>query len=408
MNDVEIIRTLSGTKGDAKRELLLSLCDYRTAAADDFWRAKLRHPLNGYLPYFCFSRSDVVSDYAADLLEHVVNRLVIIKNRFSPELTEEAWYALNLAAFKQSSRMLEVLQKIGNYAEILRPMRIDMRTLLSSETLPPFLRRQANLAFAHGCETNFLRLVNDLLICTYVRSNGACHDAINALASAFPEAFGYAGFFAAFVTDPDAAYTAYASPTRLEHVLATLRYLEYSDTSGICHLYCPVWFYGARNRIWHKKYDLPVPGADWIRYLARAYCFADVPQRRILSALLFPFTWMEDLHPELRTYFYHAALEDTSETNLVGMMRCGGYELTESLIRGICGMICKGRNHYHALFAVSELLDLKKAEKIRLLARAREEIESFANRESWYAQHNPFVHGAGLHGTDAFPSDEEN
>lgn len=395
----ELIEKLSDTKGEAKRELLLSLCEFRTKTADAFWRDRLKHPVNGYLPYFCYSRSDAVSDHAAEVLQHVVDKMVISENQYSSFLTEDAWHALNLSVFKESPKMLEVLRNIGTHADALRSMELDMQILLSSETVPPFLRRQANLAYAHGCETNFLRLINDLLICTYVRSGGTCYDAVVQLAGEFPDTYGYAGFFAAFVTDQASAFVRYGTPMYFDQVIATLSGLEYHDVTGNCSQYTPLWFYGVKNRIWHRKYEVAVPDVRWIAWLCKAYCFADEAQRQKLSAFLFQFTWMDDVQVQLREYFFHAALEDTSEQNLIGLMRCGGYPMTEALIRGICEMICKGRNNYHALFAVFDLLDLKKAEKLRLLTEAREYIESADHRESWYAQRNRFLHAVTLYQT---------
>ncbi|MBR1458072.1 MAG: hypothetical protein IJ595_01670, partial [Oscillospiraceae bacterium] len=59
--------------------------------------------------------------------------------------------------------------------------------------------------------------------------------------------------------------------------------------------------------------------------------------------------------------------------------------------------ICAGKNNYHALFTVFDLLDLKKPEKLRLLGEARAYIESTDNRESWYAQRNRFLHAVRLY-----------
>jgi hypothetical protein len=280
---------------------------------------------------------------------------------------------------------------------MLLPMMLDMRCLLYSETLPPFLKRQANLAFAHQCEAGFIRLLNDLLICTYARSKGQFLEPLLSLADEFPEVYGYAGFFALFVNDQQAAFYRYASPARLPLLLGTLAGLEYHEDLGICSQYTPLWFYGVKNRIWQRKFDIPVPIADWISWLSRAYCFSDEQERKILSGYLFQFTWMQSQTEHLRDYFFHAAIEDTSEQNLIGLMRCGGYEMTESLIHNICEMICQGRNNYHSLFAVFELLDLKKAEKLRLLSEARSYIESTDHRESWYAQRNQFLHAVTLY-----------
>lgn len=393
----ELIGKLAEVKGEAKREVLLSLCDYRSPDADAFWERRFKRPATGYLPYLCYSRSDAASDYAAEQLEHVLNQMLIVRNQCSAEMTETAWFALNFSVFKESEKMLDVLRKIGSHADAIAQMQLDMRSLLWSETLPPFLRRQANLAFAHRCESNFLCLLNDLLICTYVRSGGEFHDALTQLSTAFPDAYGNAGFFAAFVTDPRAAFETYAIPTRLPQILSSLSRLEYNDISGKCSLYTPLWFYGVKNRIWHKKYDVPILDERWIGWLCRSYCFADESQRSQISALLFQFTWMESMQPQLREYFFHAALEDTSECNLIGLMRCGGYTMTEALIHGICEKICQGRNHYHALFAVFDLLDLKKAEKLRLLDEARTYIEATDHRESWYAPRNHFLHAVTLY-----------
>lgn len=393
----ELIARLPEVKGEAKRELLLKLCDYRSPDADGFWARRFKRPATGYLPYLCYSRSDAASDYAAEQLEHILNQMVIVRNQCSADMTENAWYALNFSVFKESPEMLRVLRKIGTYAHEIENMTLDMRSLLYSETLPPFLRRQANLAFAHRCETNFLRLLNDLLICTYVRSEREFHEALVGLAADYPDAFGYAVFFAEFVTDQKLAFTHYAIPTKLPFILGTFSGLEYNEASGNCSQYSPLWFYGVKNHIWHKKYELPMLDDCWIIWLCKAYCFADVSQREKISALLFQFTWMEEHHDQLREYFFHAALEDTSECNLIGLMRCGGYSMTEALIRGICEKICQGRNHYHALFAVFDLLDLKKAEKLRFLSEARQLIESSDHRESWYAQRNHFLHAVKLY-----------
>ena len=395
--EADLIGQLASTVGEAKRELLLSLCDFRSGTADDFWRKRLACPGNGYLPYFCFSRSDAAADHAAAYLERAVERLLHESMPYSGGLTEALWYALNLSAFKESDRMVEILRKIGENADAFADVTLDFQVLLSSDTLPPFLRRQAELAQAHNFETGFLRLLNDLLVCTYVRSEGDFLPSLLHLAEEFPQAFGYAGFFALFVTDPKAAFRCYANPVRIAQVLGTFAGLEYSETSGICLQYSPLWFYGAKNRIWQRKLQIPVPDADWMEWLCRSYCFSTEAQRKILSGLLFQFTWMQPQQAQLRDYFFHAALEDTSECNLVGLMRCGGMEMTEALIHDICEKISQGRNHYHALFAVFELLDLKKAEKLRLLEQARNYIESTDHRESWYAQRNHFLHAVKLY-----------
>ena len=130
--ETELIGKLAQVKGEEKRQVLLSLCDFRSDAADAFWSKRLERPGYGYLPYFCFSRSDAVSDFAAEKLEHVVNQLVIVKNQFSAEMTEAAWTALNLAVFKESAAMLRVLEMIGRHAAVLMPMQLEVVISTSS------------------------------------------------------------------------------------------------------------------------------------------------------------------------------------------------------------------------------------------------------------------------------------
>lgn len=394
LTEQELIDSIPEAKGEEKRELLLRLCDFRGEAADAFWQKRLKRPLTQYLPYLCYSRSDAASDYAAERLEHAVNKMLIVKNQFSAELTEETWYALNLCVFKESERMMQVLDLIGRHYAELQKMSLDMGVLLYSETLPPFLRRMANLAYAHRCEKNVIRLLNDLLICTLVRSD-SFETTVLALAERYPEAFGYAGFFASFVNNPFAAYEQYAKPIKLEQVLFSLGGLEFRD--GVCEQYSPIWFYGVKNRIWNKKITLDNPDFRWIGFLARAVCYADEAQRKKISAILFRFTGLEDYKAAMQEYFFQAALEDTTETNLVGFMRCGGYDRADELMQGICESICEGKNHYHALFTLFDLLDLKKPEKLRLLSRAREYIEATDDRESWFAQRNHFLHEVKLY-----------
>ncbi len=394
----EWIRQLPEAKGDQKREVLLKLCDFRSETADAFWGERLRRPLTQYLPYLCYSRCDAAADFAAGQLEHVVNKMIILRNQFNAELSEEAWYALNLSAFKESSRMLEVLDKIGRHYEQIFMMELDVPALIHSHTIPPFLRRMANLVYAHGGNFNFIRLVNDLLICTLVRSEGAFHDSISRLAEQYPQAYGYAGFFAEFVRNSSAAYEQYAYAERLEQILFTFTGLDVDQKQGLYEQYTPLWFFGVRNRIWLRKYTLPCPDLRWITFLSRTYVFAEEAQLRKISELLFRFTELASPYREqLQEYFFQTALTDTTETNLIGFMRCGGYERADELIQGICEKICEGKNNYHALFTVFDLLDLKKPEKLRLLGEARAYIESTDNRESWYAQRNRFLHAVRLY-----------
>lgn len=397
LTEQELMASLPGAKGNEKRELLLCLCDYRSEAADCFWAERLKRPITQYLPYLCFSRSDAASDFAAEKLEHAVNKMLIMKHQLSAEMTEELWYALNLAVFKESDRMLSVLEKVGQHFAEIQNMRLDMRVLLYSETLPPFLRRMANQAHSHSSETNFIRLLNDLLICTLVRSKGAFYPELAALAERYPEAFGYVGFFAEFVKDTSRAYDLYAAPERLGQILFTLTGLEIRE--GSYEQYTPVWFYGVKNRVWNKKLSLSQFDLRWITYLAWAVGYADEKQKRKISEILFHFTGLEKYRAVLQEYFFQAALEDTTETNLIGFMRCGGYDRAEELIRNICEKICVGKNNYHALFAVFELLDLKKPEKLRLLTEAKDFIESTDHRESWFAQRNHFLHAVTLYRT---------
>lgn len=397
-NEASLIARLPETKGDEKRELLLRLCEFQSQEADAFWSVRMARSVKHYLPYLCFSRCDAVSDMAADRLEETVRLLLVPETQYMTEMTEQLWAALALSVFKTSPQMVDVLRLIGENADVLSPMTLDMRALVNSHTLPPFLRRMASLTLAHGCETRFLPLLNDLLICTLVRSEGRFHETICTLASAYPKAYARAGFFAAFVKDTAQAFDTYADPAYLDAVLHTLAGLEIRSETGICELYTPLWFYGVRNAIWQRKYELPRPDLRWISFLSQTYPYADEAALRTVSAFLFQFTEVEGaLRDQIQDYFFHTATVDTTETNLVGFMRCGGYDRANELIQGICENICAGRNNYHALFTVFDLLDLKRPEKLRLLAEAREFIESTDHRESWYAQRNHFLHAVKLY-----------
>ncbi|MBQ8927972.1 MAG: hypothetical protein IJ055_06835 [Oscillospiraceae bacterium] len=397
MEEQALIDALPTSRGEQKRELLLQLCEYRSSTADAFWQSRLKVQ---YLPYLCYSRSDAVSDHAARLLRQCVERLLESPPPYTQAHLEALFHALQLAAFKESPAMVEVLALIGAQYEALHTVEFDLRALLTSETLPPYLRRVGKLMQAHGCRTDFIGLLTELMVCTLLRSE-SFRPALTSLAERYPKAYGYPGFFAAHLADSRAALDIYAKPFYLDAALTVLGGLEQRGERW--YQLSPVWFYGAHCRIWSCAAPLGQPfDPGWVDFLAKSYTYADARQMQGVSQLLFRFTELEGTNRVLmQEFFYQAALTDTSEYNLVGLMRCGGYDRCDALIQGICEQICRGRNHYHALFVVFELLDLARPEKRRLLDKARAYIEATDHRESWYAQRNRFLYAA-----DRFESGE--
>ena len=390
MEEQALIDAIPEARGEQKRELLLQLCAYRTETADGFWRSRLKVQ---YLPYLCYSRSDTVSDYAARMLRQSVEGLLESRPSYTPAQMETLFYALNLSAFKESAAMLDVLAMIGARYDALCGVAPDLRLLLASETLPPYLRRIAKLMQAHGCRTDLMGMLGELLICTLMRSE-TFRPGLASLAERYPKAYGYPGFFAAHLADSTAALRTYAKPFCLGSVLTVFGAMEQHGKQW--YQLSPVWFYGVHCRIWGRSAPLQRPfDLEWVDYLAGSYAYADTAQMQAVSQILFRFTELQGEHRRLmQEYFYQAALTDTSECNLIGLMRCGGYDRCDELIQGICEQICRGRNHYHALFVVFDLLDLTRPEKLRLLEQARSYIEATDHRESWYVQRNRFLYAA--------------
>ena len=56
--------------GSKRKKLLKELCKFKTAAADEFWREKIRD--ESYLPYIMMCRSNEFSDYLANRLNDLL------------------------------------------------------------------------------------------------------------------------------------------------------------------------------------------------------------------------------------------------------------------------------------------------------------------------------------------------
>lgn len=380
MNKIsQLLKEIELAKGTEKQKLLLELCDYRCYEADEFFSKKLSVTNRAMLPYFCFSRSDAVSDFAADLLNSAVNKIIISGNQCSAEMSEELFTALNFAAFKQSDKLVDVLRKIGHYYDRIKRMTLDVRALMFGQSLLPYLRKTANAAWKNCCERNFIRLLNDLLICTAVRSDFEFADTIKALHREYPEAYSCAAFFVYFKEDNSGAFDRFGNISCLTAILNTMSGTYYNfEMQAYCQT-TPIWFYGVKQSIYHKTLTLGrMLDTRWIDLLANrtneALLGDYYGNRNPLTIYrLFDRLMIKLVNPHsgesskiLCGYFtrsaaYYGRVEAFQALNILG------YTDYDKLLADICANICCEKNNYYSIYNAFALMELPRNKKLELL-----------------------------------------
>ena len=85
--------------GSKRKKLLKELCKFKTAAADEFWREKIRD--ESYLPYIMMCRSNEFSDYLANRLNDLLERLISGMN--PSDAVNEAYFLLHTCSKNRTS-----------------------------------------------------------------------------------------------------------------------------------------------------------------------------------------------------------------------------------------------------------------------------------------------------------------
>ncbi|MGN1135560.1 MAG: hypothetical protein ACI4SF_05005 [Oscillospiraceae bacterium] len=245
----QLIKRVNEKNEPEKREALMKLCELRCSEADAFFADKLEN--KDFLPYLFCCRSDAVSDYAAERLDIMADKLLSGEKVSSEELLT----VINLIIFKESDRLMEVLGKIGeNYSE-LKDVEADFFEVLSFSE-DDFIRSRCTEEIDCGCETKLFKALNDVLICTTLFSEDNFSEKVMALYEKCPEAYRSAGFFVCFIEDNYSAYDRFAaninSPDDIPPLLSVLNGLSYKAGEGVYVEFGPQWFRGPKNEKWHS------------------------------------------------------------------------------------------------------------------------------------------------------------
>lgn len=392
MNDTldpvkELAKKIGQSKGEDKRRLLMKMCEYRTETADAFFSEKLGLANKNMMPYYCYSRCDAVSDFAAEQLDGIVDKIISADCQYSAELSGEAFVALSLSAFKQSDKMLAVLRKIGeNYAKIK-----SMEITFLGHNYIPFFRNLATEAYAHCCESNFIRLLNDLLILTAVRSGFDFSGAVKSLYDDYPQAYGCTAFFVYFTEDNAAAYERFGTSEHITEILNTMNGTFFDKQKNRFYQGLPYWFYGIRQKVWGELLPLNKPlDIRWVRFLCRT---SDENLKRyyntdylrgvyrkfdsIMINLIIPGDG--ENNALLREHFKRSAAEGGATVSFKALAELG-FDDREALVDNICAHICGGTANYFTLYNAFAIMNIPKAEKLTLLEKAERYL--LANEKS--------------------------
>lgn len=398
MTTLEIINGIKQSKGDEKRKLLLELCEHRTAEADEFFSEKLSISNKNMMPYYCYSRCDAVSDFAAELLDGVVDKLIAADCQYSTALSGEAFITLALSAFKQSEKLVGVLRKIGeNYPKIK-----SMTIAFLEPDYIPFFRRLANKAYAHCCESNFIRLLNDLLILTTVRSGFEFADTVKRLYADYPQVYGCAAFFAYFTEDNSAAFGRFGKPENITEILNTMNGTQYSADDNCFRQWLPYWFYSTALKIWGGSVTLSKPlDIRWIKLLCNEFTPEQLGRHygvdhargicRKFDGMMINLIVPGDAENNalLKEHFVKSAASGGAVVSFKALETLGFTDY-EKLVGDICVNICASKSNYYALYNAFAVMKLGKTEKLSLLDKAEKFLLANDNREKFKNQRAEF------------------
>ncbi len=342
MNSIDMIAALEAAKGEEKAQLLYALGSIDDDNANEYYKKLVNNP-SRYFHYLCHARCEAVSDYAADILENVINIMTVFNDTgIAPDgFNELMWISLNICAFKSSNRMLEQFELIGQHFEQIKQFQMDMHGLMFSKKINPFLAKRASKWYSNCGESNYIFALNDMLICGITRNGDNFAAKISSLADRYPSVYARAGLFADFVRDNNYAFDKYGRREFADAVLALFSGIEFFDLKGYM-LYSPIWFIGNKNKIYHSRTCI---GNDidirWIRYLIdiakddkAVYehfkgTFGIIMKssyRRMSRMMLCIFSPKIKEHRDLfREYFIMTAKRFSNEEDFAGLELCGEY-----------------------------------------------------------------------------------
>ena len=129
--------------GSKRKKLLKELCKFKTAAADEFWREKIRD--ESYLPYIMMCRSNEFSDYLANRLNDLLERLISGMN--PSDAVNEAYFLLHTCLFKESDKLFAAYGRLASKYKLITDMGIGWASddIISEKSQPDFLMQGISL-----------------------------------------------------------------------------------------------------------------------------------------------------------------------------------------------------------------------------------------------------------------------
>ena len=390
MTSAEIIAALDTAKGEDKAQLLYALGSIDDSNSNEYYKKIIDRPSRNF-QYLCHARCSAASDYAADILENLINLMTLFSETgIMPDgFNELMWSSLNICAFKPSDRLFAQLERIGQNYDRFGKVQMDIHGLMFSKRTAPFLARRASKWWARCGESEYIFALNDMLICGITRNGDSFAEKISALADRYPEAFSRAGLFADFVRDNSCAFDKYGGSEFHDAVLSLFSGIMFSDTLGYM-LYSPVWFIGNKNKIYHSRTHI---GNDidirWVRYIADIAADGNAVSEhfrrrsgsvekslyrhmsRIMLCILSPENKAQ--RDILREYFIMAAKSYANEEDFAGLELCGEFSAYD-IIMGISENVCNGSSTYYSLYNAFNGFKLRRSEKLFLLDSAEEYI----------------------------------
>lgn len=354
--------------GSKRKKLLKELCKFKTAAADEFWREKIRD--ESYLPYIMMCRSNEFSDYLANRLNDLLERLISGMN--PSDAVNEAYFLLHTCLFKESDKLFAAYGRLASKYKLITDMGIGWASddIISEKSQPDFLYARYLLERDIDAESSFFSFLTDTLILTMSyaimldKDSETVTDKVKRLYEDYPDVFASAGFFAYFIKDNYAAYDKFSylmkDPVDYPKLMWVLDGLDYAD--GKYAQGSPTAFFAPDNEKVHFTIDIDDLDIRWYEFLAyktlsdtESFTVSDpffIPLFcRKFSAQLFGM-----INPEneqamkiCSDYFKKSAVIAANQVDFAGLRVCGLIENDEDIIQlcmDIAKRICEGKQRY--------------------------------------------------------------
>lgn len=354
--------------GSKRRKLLKELCKFKTAAADEFWREKIRD--ESYLPYIMMCRSNEFSDYLANRLNDFLDRLISGMN--PSDAVNEAYFLLHTCLFKESDKLFAAYGRLASKYKLITDMGISWASedIISAKSQPPFLYARYLLERDIEAENTFFGFLTDNLILTMSyalmldKDSETVTDKVKQLYEDYPDVFASAGFYAYFIKDTSAAYDRFSyltkDPVDYPKLMWVLDGLDYSD--GRYSQGSPTAFIAPNNEKVHFTIDIDKVDIRWYEFLAykilsdaEGFTVSD-PSFISLFCRKFSAQLFGMIDPEneqvmkiCSDYFKKSAVIAANQVDFAGLRVCGLIEKDSDIIQlcmDIAKRICEGRQRY--------------------------------------------------------------